>query len=1584
MYRFFSLNFLFFCFIITTGNCQSKIIISQYVETETGTSPKGIELFNVSNSYIAFSPTNKLEIFRGLNGGNCQPIITVDSGILYQNQVMVFGTTDVITYANANANNLSSSQFYNFTFNGNDAISIYLAGVLQDQFGVCGSDPGVEWKGSGVSTANQNIAINNGICDGNPTGWVDPSSHFSTISTTPSTNLSGMGSAPQACSVITPTIIAIPNQLTNFNYFETSGPSPTKTFTIEGIALTSDLVVTAPTNFEISLNATSNFTQSIVFTPINANVSKTTIYVRLKAGLMANTFSENIAIASTGAPNVTVSVTGQIFMPLANLVISEIMYNTTGSFDDEWIEVCNVSGSNFNISNYQIKINAALTYTFPSNSIINDGTCVTISLGDGGGTEFNVDCPFIPNYGNPVGTDKLPNSSGKTISLLASDGLTTVDEVAYSPSDGADGNGSSLHLVDLNLDNHLTSSNWQEVPYGGSPGINSLVSTCAPTTPEINVEGNLAAFPDIKDGDTTPSGLDNTLFAGQFVGSSQTKSYRIQNLGGADLIINNLNITGANSGDFTVSLLPNSVITPGSLTYFEITFSPTTTGVRIATVSISNNDSDENPYKFTISGSGLCYENNNTIWPTSGPTGTVITVTGTNLNGATAKMGNLSITPVYISNNVMEVTVPNGAVSGTLIITDNKNCTNSFLFDVLDEHRGGCEGNVFLNELFISEVTDATYGGLTYIEIYNPTANPVNLNQYSIRIFFNGNTTYDEQLLSGILLPGDVFVLSAGVDSPLGKKTCNSIPGGNGDYADISSTILEGINKTDSGHDFIGLYHNGGLIDAFGILGNNTWMDSIHTSISGDGGFNFRRLSSATNLPSTTFIDTEWLIIDRIGSGASYCSNNDYTNIGSHDYSSGLPPSISLQPTIDTTECSFSSTLTVEAEEGYVGGNEMNYQWYVLAPNGSWLKIDIADTDYLGQQSSSLTIIDSYLKSNHQYYVQVKEADESCYKVSNSVKLKGKYTVWDGLVWSNGIPDLGTLAIIDGDYNTTIEGSFSACQLKVTSGNVLLIENTKYLEVENDIWVYGSDTNNYGQIIVRSAGSVIQNNKDATTHLIGTGNITVEKETAPAYNWYEYTYWSSPVQDETIGQGLAESSTSRRYIMKGENYLDALAEQNNNNSYSAGQDGIDDDGNDWVKVSSESVMKPGVGYAATQNKETFGTLPGASLPIKIKYTFNGQFNNGTYNLPVYRNDSELKDTNWNFLGNPYPSAIDALAFLDANIGTLSGAIYLWSQNTAPSSTANGNQALNFSDSDYAIINGSGAVAGGDGITPDMFIPSCQGFFVEYANDGLVNSITGDISQGSVIFTNEMRVKDGSANSKFFRTRTDDRQTLRLDLTTESNAFSQILVSFNSGATNNFDGIYFDAPRTRFTRATIYTMADDNTVPLAIQGRSSSDLNELTSIPLGFYNSINNYTDFKLSISDIQGSFLTTNPIYIKDNLTNSLSDLTKDDYEFQAEIGNDPFRFTILFQNNILDVEKKIYDNEIVIRKINNGLIEIHSQNELMSQIEMFDVLGRLIINKSTFSDTIQIKPNTENGVYLFKITIENGIVINKRILVNF
>ena len=66
---------------------QSSVIISQYIETNSGTTPKGIEIFNVSGSAIDFSSTN-LVIYQGTNGGSCGSIVSVTSGTLAADEVL--------------------------------------------------------------------------------------------------------------------------------------------------------------------------------------------------------------------------------------------------------------------------------------------------------------------------------------------------------------------------------------------------------------------------------------------------------------------------------------------------------------------------------------------------------------------------------------------------------------------------------------------------------------------------------------------------------------------------------------------------------------------------------------------------------------------------------------------------------------------------------------------------------------------------------------------------------------------------------------------------------------------------------------------------------------------------------------------------------------------------------------------------------------------------------------------------------------------------------------------------------------------------------------------------------------------------------------------------------------------------------------------------------------------------------------------------------------------------------------------------------------------------------------------------------
>ena len=606
---------------------------------------------------------------------------------------------------------------------------------------------------------------------------------------------------------------------------------------------------------------------------------------------------------------------------------------------------------------------------------------------------------------------------------------------------------------------------------------------------------------------------------------------------------------------------------------------------------------------------------------------------------------------------------------------------------------------------------------------------------------------------------------------------------------------------------------------------------------------------------------------------------------------------------------------------------------------------------------------------------------------------------WNGTNW-NSTNSLAKTAIINDNYDTSNGGaqvSFSACRLIVNPGFTLTIDNGDYIEIQNDIIADGD-------IIVRPQGAVIQ--IDDTGTVMENGTITVEKLTAPLNVWYEYTYWSSPVSEETIGGALSEADQDRRFWFDGSKYLDATAETGNNNDVATGQDDVDDDNNDWQYATAETVMIPGVGYAATHSDIAFTIFPGDTQPYQkqFKYTFEGPFNTGTITVPIYRNDEETQDNNWNLIGNPYPSAIDVDLFLAANSGidttvvtseSIDGAVFLWSQNTELSSTNNGNQNLNFDTSDYAIINGTATSAGGDGEIPARFIPSGQSFFISMSDTApsTVYSegdplVAGDIVKTDIIFNNSMRVKGATDNSQFFKATnskpSDATNKVWFNLTSDNGVFNQAVIGYVTGATNAYDGMYYDAPRNLSTGASaiIYTTIDGSNKKFAIQGKAVNSLNDDDVIIIGFKTSIDVPTIYTLSIAQIEGDFLTTNPVFIKDNLLNKLHDLKTSDYNFTSEIGEFNERFEIVFNEDALSLgEYNVNNNGLSIIELKNGNVQFKiSENLEMISIQIMDLQGKLVYTfKTTGNDNTYNLSNLSIAPYIAKVTLVDGYVITKK-----
>ena len=156
---------------------------------------------------------------------------------------------------------------------------------------------------------------------------------------------SGAASRTVACSgtvspIPSPSIsVPSPASLSGFTYPVASGPSSEQSFSISGANLTSDITVTASSNYEVSSTTGSGFMGSVTLTPASGTVSASTIYVRLKAGLAVGSYNETIAIASTGANPQSVSCSGNVTdttAPAGNFTaiwpfVTDTLATTTGN-----------------------------------------------------------------------------------------------------------------------------------------------------------------------------------------------------------------------------------------------------------------------------------------------------------------------------------------------------------------------------------------------------------------------------------------------------------------------------------------------------------------------------------------------------------------------------------------------------------------------------------------------------------------------------------------------------------------------------------------------------------------------------------------------------------------------------------------------------------------------------------------------------------------------------------------------------------------------------------------------------------------------------------------------------------------------------------------------------------------------------------------------------------------------------------------------------------------------------------------------------------------------------------------------------
>jgi len=187
---------------------------------------------------------------------------------------------------------------------------------------------------------------------------------------------------------------------------------------------------------------------------------------------------------------------------------------------------------------------------------------------------------------------------------------------------------------------------------------------------EIDVYGDSVS---IADSDITPATTDDTNFGSVTVGNNVSKTYTIANTGEVNLTLSGTPIvalSGAGCTSFSVIAQPvmSSVLSTTGTTTFTVQYAPTVAGTLTCAVSIANDDNDENPYDFMISGTGVLVSQTITFNPTLPVTFGVTPITLTAMGGGATN-------PVTFTSSPASVCITGGNNGEMLTVAGAGTCT---------------------------------------------------------------------------------------------------------------------------------------------------------------------------------------------------------------------------------------------------------------------------------------------------------------------------------------------------------------------------------------------------------------------------------------------------------------------------------------------------------------------------------------------------------------------------------------------------------------------------------------------------------------------------------------------------------------------------------------------------------------------------------------------------------------------------------------------------------------------------------------------------------------------------------------------
>ncbi|MDG4714782.1 T9SS type A sorting domain-containing protein [Winogradskyella marincola] len=386
-----------------------------------------------------------------------------------------------------------------------------------------------------------------------------------------------------------------------------------------------------------------------------------------------------------------------------------------------------------------------------------------------------------------------------------------------------------------------------------------------------------------------------------------------------------------------------------------------------------------------------------------------------------------------------------------------------------------------------------------------------------------------------------------------------------------------------------------------------------------------------------------------------------------------------------------------------------------------------------------------------------------------------------------------------------------------------------------------------------------------------------------------------------------------------------------------------------VVANASISLTPGTGYrAATSDGSTLAFIGTAETGDVYKDIIVGDD-------PTYGE--------WNLIGNPYPSYIDAEAFLTHIV----------------SSTSSGETNMDL------LVNASG-IYGYDGDTSDgwkvitlandngQLIAPGQGFFVAAdADDTLLHDVE---------FTPAMRTT-GNADD-FIQGRSNTTLSfVKLRASTANHSYNtEFYFDDNAslGLDPGYDAVVWGGTAPSTFALYSHLVQNNSGMPIALQALGSADLSNVT-IPLGL--NANAGESLTISISEMNTPVAVN--VYLEDYQNNTLTLLNDTDFVINPiDNLNGTGRFYLRFSNSVLSTTDNVFDTVSLYANQANRTINISGQLTDDTFAKVYDIQGRLVsttaLDANATRQTIDAS-NLNTGVYIVKLTNNNITKTEKIIL---